>query len=170
MLAGVGVLAQTPPSGGRPKFEVASVRENTADDGKVMFGIQPGGRFTAINVPVGSHSAGIWPPANTACRRARLDGNCAVRHRRQSRRRYPGAGPGAPPGPLNFMLQDLLEDRFKLRARRETREMPIYALAVARATESWARGFAYRPSTARRCAGEGRQGDRRRRPSDRRPR
>jgi uncharacterized protein (TIGR03435 family) len=30
------------------------------------------------------------------------------------------------------MLQDLLEDRFKLRARREKREMPVYALTLAR--------------------------------------
>lgn len=44
-----------------------------------------------------------------------------------------GAGPGGPPGPLNFMLQDLLEDRFKLRAHRETRELPIYVLTLARA-------------------------------------
>ena len=40
--------------------------------------------------------------------------------------------PGGPPGPLNLMLQDLLEDRFKLRAHRETRELPIYALMLAR--------------------------------------
>ena len=43
-----------------------------------------------------------------------------------------GTPPGGPPGPLNFMLQDLLEDRFKLRAHRETRELPIYALTLAR--------------------------------------
>ena len=41
----IRVSAQTPAPTGKPKFEVASVRENTADDGKVMFGIQPGGRF-----------------------------------------------------------------------------------------------------------------------------
>ena len=34
------------------KFEVASVRENTSDDGKILFGIQPGGRFNAHNVPL----------------------------------------------------------------------------------------------------------------------
>ena len=44
----------------------------------------------------------------------------------------PRTAPGGPPGPLNFMLQDLLEDRFKLRAHRETRELPMYALTLAR--------------------------------------
>jgi uncharacterized protein (TIGR03435 family) len=43
-----------------------------------------------------------------------------------------GAGPGGPPGPLSFMMQDLLEDRFKLRAHRETRELPIYVLMLER--------------------------------------
>ena len=45
--------AQTPPASvERPKFEVASVRENTSGDGKMVFGIQPGGRFTTVNVPL----------------------------------------------------------------------------------------------------------------------
>jgi uncharacterized protein (TIGR03435 family) len=30
------------------------------------------------------------------------------------------------------MLQSLLEDRFRLQIRRESREMPVYALAAAR--------------------------------------
>ena len=45
-------LARAQASADKPKFEVASVRENTNDDGKVMFGIQPGGRFTAITAPL----------------------------------------------------------------------------------------------------------------------
>ena len=39
------------------------------------------------------------------------------------------AGKGMMNGP---MLQALLEDRFRLRAHRETREMPVYALTVAK--------------------------------------
>jgi uncharacterized protein (TIGR03435 family) len=133
-LAGVCVLA-TPQSGERPKFDVASVRENKADDGKVMIGIQPGGRFSAVNVP-------LWDLIRQAygLQRTQLVGGPdwmeTARFDIVAKAEggdIPRAGPGAPPGPLNFMLQDLLEDRFKLRARRETREMPIYALTVTRA-------------------------------------
>ncbi|RPI54009.1 MAG: TIGR03435 family protein [Acidobacteria bacterium] len=47
------LLVQAPATpNDRPKFEVASVRPNTADDGRVMLGIQPGGRFNAVNVPL----------------------------------------------------------------------------------------------------------------------
>jgi uncharacterized protein (TIGR03435 family) len=31
-----------------------------------------------------------------------------------------------------FMLQTLLEDRFKLKMRRETKELPVYAVTVAK--------------------------------------
>lgn len=37
----------------------------------------------------------------------------------------------ATPGPDKLMLQSLLEERFQLRIRRETRELPIYELTVA---------------------------------------
>ena len=43
----------------------------------------------------------------------------------------PPAAPGQP-SPEALMLRSLLEDRFQLAARRETRQIPIYALVVAR--------------------------------------
>ena len=39
--------------------------------------------------------------------------------------------PKADPGQLRLMLQSLLEDRFQLKLRSETREAPVYALVVA---------------------------------------
>ena len=117
----------------KPKFEVASVRENTNDDGKVMFGIQPGGRFTAVNVPLAALILQAYGLQRTQivgapdwAETARYDIIAKAESEIQ------GSPPGAPPGPLNFMLQDLLEDRFKLRAHRETREMPVYELRLAR--------------------------------------
>ncbi len=132
--------AQAPAD--KPKFEVASVRENTVDDGKVMFGIQPGGRFTTHNAP-------LWELIRMAfsVQRTQLVGapDWAETARydivAKAEGDIPRAGPGAPPGPFNFMLQDLLEDRFKLRAHRETREMPIYALTLARSDKKLGAGL-----------------------------
>jgi len=139
--------AQTLPAPeNKPKFEVASVRENTNNDGKVMIGIQPGGRFNAINVPLWDlirqaytvqRSQIVGAPDWTETSRydivAKAEGDIAPTR------------PGSPPGPITFMLQDLLEERFKLRAHRETREMPIYALTLARSDRKLGAGL--RPST-----------------------
>jgi uncharacterized protein (TIGR03435 family) len=126
--------AQTPPgSTEKPKFEVAAVRENTSNDGKINIGIQPGGRFTVVGAPLAEliriafavqRTQVVGAPDWTET--ARFDITAKAESDIQ------GTPPGGPPGQLNFMLQDLLEDRFKLRAHRETRELPIYALTLAR--------------------------------------
>ena len=99
-----------------------------------MLGIQPGGRFNAVNVP-------LWDLIRQAyaVQRTQLVGapDWAETARydivAKAEGDIQGTPPGGPAGPLNFMLQDLLEDRFKLRAHHETREMAIYALTLARA-------------------------------------
>lgn len=136
--------AQAPAD--KPKFEVASVRENTNDDGKVMFGIQPGGRFNTINAP-------LWELIRMAygVQRTQLvgapDWTESARYDivAKAETDIPGSAPGSPLGPLNFMLQDLLEDRFKLRAHRETRDMPVYELRLARTDGKLGEGL--KPST-----------------------
>src|SRR3989338_6641528 len=109
------VRAQAPAD--KPKFDVASVRQNTADDGKVMIGIQPGGRFTAVNVPLWDLIRQAYAVQRTQIVGA-PDWTETARYDITARAEgdIPRAGPGAPPGPLNFMLQDLLADRFELRA------------------------------------------------------
>ena len=111
-------------------FEVAAVRPNKTGDGRVMLGIQPGGRFTATNVTVEElirTAYGLRFPGQ-------LDG-----------------GPGwirserfdviakAPEGALipgrdaiSAMLRALLAERFKLATRTEAREMATYDLVLAR--------------------------------------
>ena len=128
------VVAQTPaPSEPNPKFEVASVRLNTSGTNQVTMGIQPGGRFTAVNMPLAllirsayrlQESQLIGAPDWVSTERydiiAKGEGEF---------------GPPAPGGGLGrqqLMLQSLLEERFKLKPRRETRQLPIYALVLAR--------------------------------------
>jgi uncharacterized protein (TIGR03435 family) len=150
-------LARAQAPADKPKFEVASVRENTNDDGKVMLGIQPGGRFNAINAP-------LWELIRLAyaVQRTQLvgapDWTETARYDIVAKAEgdIQGAGPAGPAEPLNFMLQDLLEDRFKLRAHRDTREMPVYALVLARADGKLGAGL--RPSSVDCAAMRGRGG------------
>jgi hypothetical protein len=62
---GLPILAQAPASTDKPSFEVASVKPNKSGDGRVAIGNQPGGRFTATNVPlarrIGRTASTSWP-------------------------------------------------------------------------------------------------------------
>jgi uncharacterized protein (TIGR03435 family) len=132
-LTAAAVLAQTPSSSERPKFEVASVRENTSGDGNGGFAIQPGGRASATNAPLTMiirsayrlqefQLVGLPDWALTA----RYDITA------KADREFPPPVPGGELSPAQLMFQSLLEDRFKLTIHRETRELPMYALVVAR--------------------------------------
>ena len=117
-----------------PTFEVASVRPNTSGVGGAGINIQPGGRVTALNVPLlwliesayglGHHQLEGGPPWIHTDRfdviaKAETD--------------IPMPIAGAPPGLFHFMLRALLADRFKLAIHQEKRDLPIYELHLARA-------------------------------------
>ena len=125
VMAGAHLLAQTPAE--NLAFEVASVKPNTSGDGRVMLGVQPGGRFTATNVPL----------------------RMLLRQAYDVQDFQVVGGPDwlasdrfdviakAPEGEITFelmrpMLRTLLAERFKLRVHNETREMPVYDLVKAR--------------------------------------
>jgi uncharacterized protein (TIGR03435 family) len=114
------------------RFEVASVKPNKSGEARVQIGMQPGGRFTAVNVPLrvlirNAYQAQdfqlVGAPDWTGDERfditARAEGDVAP-------------VPIGTVGPFQIMLRNLLADRFKLVVRQESREMPIYALVVAR--------------------------------------
>jgi uncharacterized protein (TIGR03435 family) len=119
------VYAQTAPSD-RPQFEVASIKPNTSGNGLVMIRPPVGGRFTATNATL-NMLVGIaykvrsnqisGGPAWAASERydilAKADGN---------------------PTHDQFaaMLRALLEERFQLVAHKETKDMPVYALLIAK--------------------------------------
>src|SRR5215831_18034646 len=120
------VFGQThfPPA--RTRFEVASVKQNTGSDGRAFIqAVQ--GRLIMTNLPLRRlilnaydlqdyQLSGDPPWANSEHYdiQAKADGNPSVREME---------------GP---MLQALLEDRFKLAIHRETRQLPVYELTVAR--------------------------------------
>jgi uncharacterized protein (TIGR03435 family) len=118
-----------------PTFEVASVKPNKSGENFVRFGMQPGGRFTVQNAPVIEVLRFAY-----AAQPFQIEGGPAwIRSDRfdiTARGDLPAGPPVGPPpgqlGPVQFMTQALLADRFKLKVRRESKEMPIYALVLAR--------------------------------------
>jgi bla regulator protein blaR1 len=127
------VRAQTPAAPeSAPKFEVASIKPNKSGDGRVMIGA-PAGRFTATNVPLGfliTFAYQIQPfqiqGGPSWLNSDRFDivattGDIPLEPQ--------GAGT---PSKAQLMLRSLLADRFQLVTHPETREMPIYALVLAR--------------------------------------
>lgn len=120
------LVAQSPsPDAREPRFDAASVKLNTSADGAINLRILPG-RFTATGVPAQElirlayglqnfQIAGApgWLTSDRFDIVATLEGP-STRER------------------TNFMLRGLLTDRFRLVVHTETRELPIYALVLAR--------------------------------------
>ena len=129
-VAGAQVAPELPPAA----FEVASVRLDV-NPGAQM-GIRPvvGNRFSAvmtvkalIAVAYGASGALLdsqvadvpsWAGADRFEINATFDGPITT-------------VPGGPPVRLMSMIRSLLEDRFKLRIHRETRQVPVYDLVLA---------------------------------------
>ena len=121
-----------------PSFEVASVKENRSGDLRSPMRTEPGGRFTATNVllkfliaeafmgpqPVHLFSRIVGGPDWINSTRFDIIAKASTEFR---------SSPEGPPNELVLMLRSLLEDRFKVRTHRETRELPVYELVVARA-------------------------------------
>jgi uncharacterized protein (TIGR03435 family) len=126
-------------------FEVASVKPNNSGENFIRFGMQPGGRFTAANAPLREIirfayalqnfqivEAPGWSASERFDINAKAEGD------------VPPGQPGTI-GPVQLMMQSLLAERFALKARRESREMPRYDLVLARADGRLGPGL--KPST-----------------------
>jgi uncharacterized protein (TIGR03435 family) len=110
-----------------PAFEVASVKLNKSGDSRVIGGrTQPGGRFTMANVQLREiirlayrlQSFQVLGGPNWI-NSDRFD----IVAKAESR---------AAPEQLWLMLRTLLAERFKLAVHNDTRELPVFALVVAR--------------------------------------
>jgi uncharacterized protein (TIGR03435 family) len=132
----VGVVAIGVPAQDKDAtFEVASVKANKSGDTNGLLRMLPGGRVNASNMPVRPIITFAyqlaqyqlvggpgWLNTDRYDLVAKMEGNAD-----------PAFVPGAnTPNPMQLALRSLLEERFKLRVHRETREMDIFALVLAR--------------------------------------
>jgi uncharacterized protein (TIGR03435 family) len=126
LLAPGPARAQSRTVAGPAAFDVASVKPNVSGDARASIQSSPGGRFTAINAPVRAvirHAYQLqdfelaggpkWLDADRVDIVARAEGEPA-------------------PAQMRLMLKTLLADRFKLQLHQETRDLPLYALALSR--------------------------------------
>ena len=126
-ITALAAIAQTPSV---PKaFDVAAIKPNSSGDNRVMIGMPGGGRFVAVGV-----NTRILIQQAFNVRDFQISGGPGWMgtDRWEINAQAEGMPERMPPGALAPMLQSLLEDRFQLKAHRETKEMPIYALQVAK--------------------------------------
>src|ERR1051325_9504958 len=133
---GTHVRAQAPAAlDSSLAFEVASVKANKSGDNRVSIGGPPGGRFSINNMPL----RGIIGFAYALQPFQLIGGPAWINDDRfDIVAKAPANAPAGAviaagsPGPMQYMMQNLLADRFKLKVHTESRDMPIYALVLAR--------------------------------------
>jgi uncharacterized protein (TIGR03435 family) len=120
------VLVPCVSSGAPPEFEVASIRANTSGLPTGSLSGSDRSRFAARNIPLNLLIRLAWNVREYQI----LGGPAWV----ASDRFDITAKPEIPVdnGQMMLLLQKLLQDRFKLAIRRETREMTVYALVPAK--------------------------------------
>ena len=137
-LCALRLRAQSPAANsGTPAFEVASVRPNISSEARGIR-LQPGGRFTAVGIPlrdlirIAYGLQTLLLPGQIVGGPDWLGSDRFDIVAKAERDFGPPPPEGAPPKELLAMLRTLLEDRFKVKVHTETRELPIYALVMAR--------------------------------------
>jgi len=107
-------------------FEVASIKPNATGDNRVMMQVAPGGRtnMTGVTMRILMRNAFRIQDFQIIGAPSWMDGD---RWDIQTK-----AEENATPAQVNEMLQTLLGDRFQLKYHKETRELPVYELVVAK--------------------------------------
>jgi len=128
----------SPTPEAKPAFEVATIKRNVSGQGGSV-GIEPGGRFRAVNANVLFLIATMYrSPGGPRLFPSQIiglpDWASDEKYDMTGKVSEQMAGQTAAVQFRNMapMVQSLLEDRFKLALHHETREMPIYALVVTR--------------------------------------
>ena len=120
---------QPSASDNRPRFEVVSIKRTPEVTGPgVDFTAMPGGRLYARNNPVSNFIGNAYGGIPRYLIANMPDWLTSERYDLEAK----ATDPAATEPQLMLMLQTLLEDRFKLRWHRQTREGPVYVLSVAR--------------------------------------
>ena len=110
-------------------FEVASVRQNTSGSDRASFQFLPG-RFIAINTPLRTLITLAYDVPSVVQRHLLAGGPDTVLSRRFDVTAT--MGDSVSQAHARLMLRALLSERFNLRIHVETRQIPVYALTVAR--------------------------------------
>ena len=131
LLAIAGILAATPAvAQTRSTFEVTSVKPNTSADFRgAQMQFLPGGRFVATNYPLQFVIATAW---NVPFQGPRLTGGPEWLRSERFDIEAKAANAAVRHAEMRLMLQALLEDRFHLKMRRDTKELPIFAVIVGK--------------------------------------
>ena len=118
LITAAGVNAQS--------FEVASIKPNASNDHRVRIAIQPGGRFVATGIPVRVLIGQAYDVKDFQITGgpAWINGEAYDINAKAEA----SAGDRMGPEQLRPMLKGLLAERFGLKVREETKEMPVYAL------------------------------------------
>jgi uncharacterized protein (TIGR03435 family) len=130
ILAAIEVSQGQSTQSSSPSFEVASVKRNHSDAVDVI-DVLPSGVFTATNatlrqlVPI-AYGIPLWNAD------VRIVGGPGWMASERFDVLAKGSGP-ATPQEMILMLRGLLADRFRLQVHNENREVPVYALIMARA-------------------------------------
>jgi uncharacterized protein (TIGR03435 family) len=120
-------LAQSP--GSRKQFDVAAVKPTASTDGHFELRDPVGGNFTATGVTL---KMLIMRAYRVHSFQVSGDPDWAHNERWDIRAKAEGEEGRMPSAQFEEMLRTLLEERFQLKINRETREMPVYALLVAK--------------------------------------
>jgi len=139
LAVGRTLIAQAPDAsapGNAPSFEAASVKANKSGPGQTSLFFQPGGRFRATNVTLKMLIGAAYGTPQPLPEFQLVGGpKWMDTDRFDVVAKAPGdpqPGPSGPPPQMFLMIQSLLAERFHLRVHYETRDMPIYALMLAR--------------------------------------
>jgi uncharacterized protein (TIGR03435 family) len=133
LFAGAVAAQSSSPTPRAPSFEVASVKPNRSGDLRIQIDRPTANRFTAVNVPLRELIRFAYDVQDIRL----IGGPDWIRSERfdvtaTSEAPLPSWSPSGPPMPLLLRVRALLADRFGVVVHPEMRELPVYALVVAR--------------------------------------